>query len=233
MKMKFHALFFITAIAFFSSCKEDNYDEPKALLSGKVVYKGEPIGVEYNQVRLQLWQPGWGKLAPIDVEVAQDASYSAMLFNGNYKMVFPVGQGPFMTIVKDGAAKDILFVEVNGDKQLDVEVLPFYMIRTPKFSASERKVTGSLSLEKVITDANAKKIERVSLYVNKTDFVSGANNIVVTDMDGATIKDLNAVNLTAVIPDFMPTQNYVFARIGVKIAGVEDLLFSPIVKVQL
>jgi hypothetical protein len=30
-----------------------------------------------------------------------------------------------------------------------------------------------------------------------------------------------------------PTQNYVFARIGVKIAGVEDLIFSPVQKVQL
>jgi len=233
MKIKFHALFVIAAIVFFSSCKEDNYDEPKALLSGKVVYKGEPIGVEYNQVRLQLWQPGWGKLAPIDVEVAQDASYSAMLFNGNYKMVFPVGQGPFMTILKDGSAKDTIFVEVNGNKQVDVEVIPYYMIRTPKFTASERKVSGSLSLEKVITDANAKKVERVSLYINKTDFVSGANNIVVTDLDGAAIKDLNAITINTLVPDIMPAQNYVFARIGVKIAGVEDLIFSPVTKVQL
>lgn len=233
MKMKFHAILFIVLIVSFTACKEDNYSEPKAMLSGKVVYKGEPIGVEQDQVRLQLFEPGWGKLAPIDVPIAQNASYSALLFNGKYKLVFPVGQGPFRTVVKDAAAKDTLFLEINGNKEMDVEVTPYYMIRSPKFLSGERKITGSISLEKIITDANAKNIERVSLYVNKTDFVSGANNIVVTDMDGAAIKDLNAISLAAIVPDFLPTQNYVFARIGVKIAGVEDMIFSPVVQVSL
>lgn len=233
MKMKFHAILFIAIIVSFTACKEDNYSEPKSMLSGKIVYKGEPIGVEHDQVRLQLFEPGWGKLAPIDVPIAQNASYSALLFNGKYKLVFPVGQGPFRTVVKDAATKDTLFLEINGNKEMDVEVTPYYMIRTPKFLGGERKITGSISLEKIITDANAKNIERVSLYVNKTDFVSGANNIVVTDLDGATIKDLSAISLAAVVPEFLPTQNYVFARIGVKITGVEDMIFSPVVQVQL
>jgi len=29
-----------------------------------------------------------------------------------------------------------------------------------------------------------------------------------------------------------PTQNYVYARIGVKISGLEDMIFSPLVKIS-
>jgi hypothetical protein len=32
------------------------------------------------------------------------------------------------------------------------------------------------------------------------------------------------------IPTIVPTQNYVFARVGIKIAGVEDRIFSPVQK---
>jgi hypothetical protein len=35
------------------------------------------------------------------------------------------------------------------------------------------------------------------------------------------------------VPAIVPTQNYVYARVGVKIAGVEDMIFSPVVKVTL
>src|SRR5690606_10220934 len=37
----------------------DNYDQPNATLTGRVVYNGEPIGVRSNGVTLQLWQPSY------------------------------------------------------------------------------------------------------------------------------------------------------------------------------
>jgi hypothetical protein len=223
----------VAMVALLSACEKDNYTEPKSTLSGQIVYKGEPIGVEDNQVRLQLWQPGFGKLAAIEAPISQDGSYSAMLFDGNYKLVFPKGRGPFKTIVKDPAAKDTLFVNLSGNQKLDVEVTPYYMIRTPQFSGGESKVSVSLKLEKILTGAEGKDIERVSLYVNRTDFVSRATNVAVTDMPGADVKDLNAVNLTANVPTLSPAQQYVFARVGVKIKDVEDMVFSPVQKVNL
>jgi len=231
MKIRFQIFSLLALSVFFTSCEKDNFSAPKSVLSGNVVYKGEPIGVEYDQVRLQLWQPGFGKLAAIDAPVSQSGSYSAVLFDGNYKMVFPKGRGPFMTIQKDASAKDTLYVKLTGNQQLDVEVLPYYMIRNAKFNGGENKVSVALKLEKIITDANAKAIERVSLYVNKTEFVARATNIVVTDV--ADIKDLNNISLTANVPAIMPAQTYVFARVGVKIKDVEDMVFSPVQKVQL
>lgn len=233
MKIRFHFIPLLALVALFSACDKDNYPAPKSTLSGQIVYKGEPVGVEDNQVRLQLWQPGFGKLAAIDAPIAQDGSYSAMLFDGSYKMVFPKGRGPFKTLVKDAAAKDTVFVNLSGNQKLDVEVMPYYMIRTPNFSGGENKVSVSLKLEKIITGAEAKDIERVSLYVNRTEFVSRATNVSVTDLAGADVKDLNAINLTATVPVLSPVQKYVFARVGVKIKDVEDMVFSPVQKVDL
>lgn len=223
----------LTMVMLIAACDKDNYTEPKSTLSGQVMYKGEPVGVEDNQVRLQLWQPGFGKLAAIDAPLAQDGSYSAMLSDGSYKMVFPKGRGPFRTVVKDPSAKDTLYVNLSGNQKLDVEVLPYYMIRTPQFSGGENRVSVSLKLEKIITDADAKNVERVSLYVNRTEFVSRATNVAVTDLAGADIKDLNAISLAANVPVLSPVQKYVFARVGVKIRDVEDMIFTPVQKINL
>jgi len=51
------------------------------------------------------------------------------------------------------------------------------------------------------------------------------------DLAGSAIKDLNAVSLSANMPA-ITGQTYAYARIGVKIAGIEDLIFSPVQKVQ-
>jgi len=233
MKIRFQIIYVLVLSILFVSCEKDNFSAPKSILSGNIVYKGEPIGVEYDQLRLQLWQPGFGKLAPIDAPVSQSGSYSAVLFDGNYKLVFPKGRGPFMTIQKDAGAKDTLFVKLTGNQKLDLEVLPYYMIRNAQFNGGESRVSATLKLEKIITDVNAKTIERVSLYVNKTEFADRATNIAVTNIAGADVKDLNAVNITATVPALTPTQKYVFARVGVKIKDVEDMLFTTVQKIQL
>ncbi|MCE7069578.1 MULTISPECIES: DUF3823 domain-containing protein [unclassified Dyadobacter] len=232
MKIRSQFIPFLALLFLISACAKDNFTEPKSTLSGRIVYNGEPIAVEYNQVRLQLWQPGFGKLAAIDTQVDQNGSFSALLFNGKYKLVVPKGRGPFKTLEKDAAAKDTLFVTLEGNQQLDLEVMPYYMIRTPQFAGAENKVTATLKLEKIINGADAKAIEQVSLFINKTEFVSRSTNVGVTDIAGADVKNLNAITIATEIPALVPTQKYVFARVGVKIKDVEDMIFSPVQKVE-
>jgi hypothetical protein len=236
MIMKFRSYYIILcALAvLFTSCSKDTYDAPGSTFSGRIVYNGEAINVAYNQVRFQLWQPGFGKLTPIDVTVKDDGSFSSLLFNGSYKLSFPGGQGPYMT-KQNGSAKDTIALEINGSKTMDIEVIPYYMVRNPQFLISSGKVTGSIKLEKVITDANAKNIERVTLYLNKTQFVSeaGSGNIAKTDLAGSSIVDMNNITLDVNVPSLARTQNYIFARIGVKISGVEDMLYSPVKELPL
>lgn len=115
-------------------------------------------------MRLQLWQPGFGRLAPIDAPIAQDGSYSSPLFDGDYKLAFFRNDGPWKTVMKDAAARDTIFVNLRGDRKVDIEVM------------------------KIITGVDARDIERVSLLISRTQFVSRANNIGITNLDGANVR---------------------------------------------
>jgi hypothetical protein len=191
---------------FLASCAKDNYSEPGSKFEGKLVYKGEAVNVSYNDVTFQLWEPGWQKKGEINVAVDQDGTYSSMLFNANYKLVIPKNQGPFMSPTNAETKSDTILVNLSGSKVMDIEVMP---------------------------DANAKNIERVNLYVNKTQFVDFRSNVASAELAGASVIVGNTITLKATVPAITPTQNYVFARIGLKIAGVEDMIFSPVVKVNL
>lgn len=215
------------------SCKKDNYDAPSSTLKGKLFYNNEEFGVEYDRVPLEIYQSGFGKKGPINASFAQDGTYSALLFNGNYKLIIPNGQGPFKWHVNAAGVNDTLAVSVNGDQVLNLQAIPYYMIRNTTYKASGKEVTATFRVDKIITDAAAKNIERVNLYVNKTQFVSGPDNIVSAELAGPAITDPATLSLKVTVPSIVPTQNYVFARIGVKIDGVEDMIFSPLQKIQL
>ena len=96
MKIRFYFMIGALIAVLFASCKKDNYDAPQADFTGRIVYKGEPISVQYGQVNFELWQSGFGNYAALNVNVSQDGTYSARLFNGDYKLVFSPNQGPFL-----------------------------------------------------------------------------------------------------------------------------------------
>ena len=236
MKIKFHYSILLAAFcAGFVSCKKDNYDEPASKLSGRLVYKGEQIGVERNQVPYELYQFGFGKVGPIGSSFDQDGKFSALLFDGDYKFIIPNGQGPFMYKKTAGGAPDTTNITLRGSQTLDIEVTPYYLLKTPQITGGAGKVTANFKVEKVITGADAKDIENVSLYVNKTQFVSESGEDRIAGpvrINGSAITDPNNISLQITVPTIQPTQNYVFARIGLKIQGVEDRIYSPVVKVQ-
>jgi hypothetical protein len=233
MTFRIHHIVILLSVAATLSCKKDNYDAPGSRLSGHVVYKGEHIEVEYNQVGFELYQYGFGKTGPISAVFAPDGSYSMLLFNGDYKFVIPKGQGPFQWKQTPLGAPDTMDITLSGSQELNIEVTPYYMIRNPQFTASGGNVSGTFNIEKIITGTSAKDVENVSLYINKTPFVSGADNIAVKTVKGVDITDPNNVVLGVTIPTLTPAQGYIFARIGLKIAGVEDRIFSPVKKIDL
>ncbi|MFB9296853.1 DUF3823 domain-containing protein [Persicitalea jodogahamensis] len=234
MKFRYKSIVPLLALGvLFSSCEKDNYAEPKTSLTGNIVYKGEPIGVEFGQVRLQLWQPGFGKLAPIDAPIDQDGSFSARLFDGNYKLVFTRNDGPWQTINKDASTRDTTMISLNGDQQVDIEVIPYYLIRNVTFSKEPKKVSSSFEVEKIITGTDARDVERVSLLISRTQFVSRANNIGITNKEGADVAGKTSFSLSVDVPTISPSQDFVFARVGVKIKDVEDMIFSRVEKIQL
>lgn len=233
MKHLFRYMCVLSLAATLFSCKKDNYEPPKSTLSGRLVYQGETIQVERNQVPFQLYQFGFGRVGAIGGIFAQDGTYSALLFDGEYKLIIPNGQGPFMWKQTTSGTPDSISVTMNGNQELDLEVTPYYLVKNTQITGSGGNVTATFSLDKIITDANAKDIETVYLYVNKTQFVSGGNQVASSSIAGTDITDMNSVSMSVAVPALVPAQNYVFARIGVRIAGVEDMLFSPLVQVSL
>lgn len=215
------------------SCKKDNYDAPSSSFTGRILYQGEAIQVEYDRVPFEMYEYGFGKVGPINGTITPEGTFSHLLFDGDYKLVIREGQGPFLW-PQTGGKSDSISVSVRGNTTLDIEVEPYYMIRTPQFAQAAGKVNGSFKIEQIITDApRAKDIEKAALFINKTIIVSNDNNIGRTEINGAAIADPNNVNLEVTVPALTPTQNYVFARIGVKAVGVEDWIFSPVQKIQL
>lgn len=219
-----------------SGCKKDNYDPPRSELKGRLHYKGAELQLEYNQVPYQLYQYGFGKVGPVsNTSFEQDGSFSVLLFDGEYKFIIPTGQGPFLWKKTAGGNPDTVVVNLRGNQTLDLEVMPYYMIRNPQFNVAAGKVNGTFNIEKVITDANARNVENVNLYINRTAFVSGAGNynVAAVSLAGADITDPANVALSVTIPSLSPAQSYIYARIGLKVQGVEDMIFSPVVKLDI
>lgn len=240
MKHCFKYLFVLGVIISFASCKKDNYAPPGSFLTGSLLYKGDSIQLERNQVPYQLYQYGFGKVGPIGASFEQNGSYSQALFNGDYKLIIPNGQGPFMWKQDANGNPDSLSITMNGDQKVDLEVTPFYMVRNPQFafSASDSMITASFKAEKIITDPTmAKDIERVSLYINKTQFVSGGDNIAFMDMSGGSITDPDNISLSVAVPFddkvLATSQDYIFARVGIKMVNIEDMIFSSVVKISI
>ena len=233
--MKIKYIFFLSIGWALSSCEHDNYEAPKSILTGDVVYQGEPIHVASNEVNMELWEPGWQLRNRIDVTMDQDGSYSASLFDAEYKLVFRQNQGPFRMTTNPITNSDTILVNVNGTTVMDIEVMPYYMIRNPQITKSGSTVNATASIEQIITDANARDIERVSLYINQTTFVDNRGNyhLAVQHLQAGDIGDLSSVSLSLPIPDLVRAQNYVYARLGVKIQGVEQMIYSPVQQLTL
>jgi hypothetical protein len=232
MKFRFQYLLYIASALSVVACKKDNYKAPTSQLTGRVVYQNTPIQVEYNQVRFELYEFGFGKVGPISNTFTPDGTFSHLLFDGDYKLVLPANQGPWLP-KQTGGKPDTISFTLRGSHAIDIEVTPYYMIRTPQIAKSGNNVTGTFKIEKIVTDANARNIEKAVLYINNTQFVSQENNIAKMEIAGSAITDPNNVSLTVAVPNIVPAQNYVFARVAVKIAGVEDMILSPLQKIQL
>jgi len=235
MKFTSHYILILAALSLgLASCKKDNMEAPSSTLNGRLTYNGEEIGLEFGKVSYELYQPGFGKTGAMASTFAQDGTYSSLLFDGNYKLIIPKSQGPFMWRDNTAGGRDTLAITMSGNQTLDLQVVPYYLIRNVAYTVAGRVVTANFRIDKIITDANAKNIEKVFLFVNKTQFVSGTNyNIANAELLPVAITNPASVSMNVTVPAITPTQNYVFARVAVQISGIEDLIFSPLQKVQL
>ena len=132
-----------------SSCSYDNFEEPKATLTGKAIYDGEAVGVRSGSSEFALFQDGYALKGSIPVYIAQDGSYSVSLFNGDYKLV-RMGNAPW-----ERPSNDTIYITVRGNTVQDIPVTPYFFVRNVSFAKNGNKITARFTINKVV--ANAKQ----------------------------------------------------------------------------
>src|SRR4051812_8017258 len=131
-------LYFLGVWALVSAvaCKKDQYAPPGIKLTGHLLYNTDTIYLERNQVPFQIYQYGFGQVGPISHTFAQDGAFSEVLFSGDYKIIIPNGQGPFLWKQTTGGNPDTVNVTLKGDQVVDLQVTPYYMIRNANITMS-------------------------------------------------------------------------------------------------
>lgn len=201
-----------------AGCAKDNRKAPESTISGTVMYEKQPLGVRSNGVQLELWQYGYQLFSKIPVYIDQDGTFSAKVFDGNYKLTILRGNGPWAD------RTDSIDVKVSGETIVDVPVDPYFIIKNEKFERSGTSVTATFNLQRVNT---TRALELVRIYIGQTNITDQVNNVTNAQKAASAITDLNQqVTVSATIPASLSTRDYVFARVGVKAVGVAELLYS-------
>jgi hypothetical protein len=168
----------LAGILLVAGCKKDNYDPPSSTLSGRVTYQNQPVSVRSfsstnlgnTGTMLELYQKGYAFHTKIPVNVAQDGTYSAKVFDGDYQLVRSRGNGPWVDNT------DTISVQVRGTTTMDVPVQPYYIVQNEKFQKSGTAITATVSVKQVIT---GKAVDRATLFLNSTQFVDVNNNVAL------------------------------------------------------
>lgn len=208
-------------LVLFTGCGLDNYDEPKSMLRGKVVYNGEPVQVRGTdeRVRLQLYQDGYQRRDPIDVFVTQDGSFSALLFDGEYKMVTRNGNGPWVN------SRDTTLVTIKGGTDVNFEVTPFFTISNAALTLSGTTMNATFNINRVVADA---EIDRVLLLLSKTAFVDDGFNIQRADFTQNLTT--GTVNYSMELNDKAKESPILYARVCVWTKGADQGIYSRVVR---
>jgi hypothetical protein len=218
-----------------AGCKKDNYSPPESQLTGRVLFQNEPVGVRgQGGVQLELWQRGEAFRNKISISVTQDGTYSATLFDGDYKLTRLRDNGPWQNNT------DSIDVQVRGNTVVDVPVQPYYVVRNATFTKNSNTVQATCRVNQIAT---GRDIEYVTLFVNYTQFVDNFNGVTLTEAEtnantrrtltGDSLSNLNNdLTLSFILPTAVLGKT-VYARIGVKTQGVGELFFSPVQKISL
>lgn len=205
-------------------CEYDNYEEPKAMLYGNVVYEGQPIGLRTNGPQMELWQDGYELRTSIPVFIAQDGSYSVALFNGEYKLVRKAG-GPWVPELTD-----TLIIQVKGQTEFDIPVTPYYVITDETYESEGTTVSVTFQLDQIVEEAS---LQEVNLYLGYSVLTDQNKNEYVERADVAGISLTSANTIVASIPESLQEEAYLFARVGIRSSQSGEFYYSQVQKIDL
>ena len=214
----------ILLLVLFSGCGKDNFDAPESRLVGRVTYQGKALNLRGTgeAVQLQLYQDGYEKNDPISVFVAQDGTFSALLFDGQYRLTTRDGNGPWVN------NHESVTVNLKGHTEVNLEVTPYFTISDEQLSVSGSVMNASFTINRIVPDA---KISRVMLLLSKTQFADDVNNLFRQDFSDVAS---GSVNLSADLSGNteVTKAKALYARVGVLANGADQAIYSPVVRLK-
>lgn len=216
----------------------DNYDAPSSMLSGRILFEGEPVAVRTGGVELELWQPEFELNTKIPVYVSQDGRFSAVLFDGDYRLNTISNNGPWVN------NNDTILISVRGDTEVDIPVTPYFVVRNPQVtydpnSGAGGTVNATFQISRIDAGRN---LEFAGLYVATTSFVDRTNRVVQVERSRAQLPatwETAPVSLSIALPaniHVTPSpapREKVYVRIGLKSVGLAEMIFSPLIEVEI
>lgn len=217
-------LYFNIWLALFAlaGCGLDNYDAPSSRLTGRVVYQGRPLGLSHGKVAFNLYQEGYDKNGPISVYAAQDGSFTALLFNGTYRLETIDNNGPWL---KGATGIDL---EVKGDTSVDLVVTPYYLLSDVALALNGQELRAVCNVEMI---AGEKEVQRLFLCVGTTAFVSDQSYSYVARKNLMPV-NIGGNSLSLDISEQLALYDTLYARLGLQINGVQECIFSDVIKIK-
>lgn len=217
-------------IAVLSSCEIDNYDEPGAIFTGRIidVKTGEPIHTRQpDGIQIRMIQQGYSSPVPYDFWAKNDGTFrNTKLFKGTYEVT--VQAGPFHNSV----TKVVTLVD-GVEKEEIFEVEPFVRISDISISGSGNTISGSYKL--TMGDGTT-KIEHSRLIVHTSPILhKNTDNLLsspINDLNLIGASDLESMSFNDEVTNLSPGLYY--ARIAVEsdnALGRNN--YSEIIKIQL
>lgn len=206
------------------SCGLDNYDEPESFLEGKITYEGKQLGLKGTNggIQLQLYQDGYANHNAINVYATQDGTFSAVLFDGPYKLVTKDKNGPWVN------KRDTIYIEVKGKTLCEVKVTPYFTISDENIALNNNTVSGTCNIQQIVQDS---KISQVMLLVSQTTFVDENTNIGRQNLSNIAPGTTN-ISLDITNNKNVQSAKALFARIGVKATGADQAIYSEIFRLK-
>lgn len=239
MKTKY-MLLLVLAVFLHTACEKDNYDPPTTEFVGKLSYNG--IAQPWNGNTetssdaeiIQLYQDGFGKYAPINVRVADDGTFKAMLFNGEYKMVMKNIRYPF--VFEDweldaNGRPDTLRFNLKGKKEFDIKVKPYFEFNNVTSEVDGTKLSTTFSLKEVVPGANV-RAAYVYMHVNVNVNRGTPHNqrVDISDINSPiTIKTPISGYRSKYVNNY---RDYAYIRIALELDNADEYLWSEVMKVE-
>lgn len=210
------------ALLLLCSCGLDNYKIPSIKMTGNIVYNGENIHVRQGTVTFDLYQEGYELNEPIKVYVAQDGTFSALLYPGTYTMTATDNNGPWLN-----GSEPVKF-ELKADTEIDYQVTPYFALEDVAIVLNGNNVRAVCNVSKIAGDLSSR---RLSLFVGHSAIV-GDNNYNYALRSNQMPVNLGGNSLSCNAEELLKSSNAIYARLGLQIDGISEMIYSKVIQLK-